>query len=56
MSRKARGFADDGSSLDACVLDRLSAQLSDLDARIADLCQARTALAGLLTASRANAA
>jgi DNA-binding transcriptional MerR regulator len=41
----------DGPEVDACVLGHLQKQLSDLDARIADLQQARASLNGLLNAS-----
>lgn len=44
-------FAGDGTELQACVLDHLKAQLAELDSRIADLNQARTALSGILDAS-----
>jgi DNA-binding transcriptional MerR regulator len=44
-------FTGDGVRLDACVLDHLQTQLTDLDSRIADLLQARTSLVDLLTAS-----
>ncbi|GAA3399030.1 MerR family transcriptional regulator [Cryptosporangium minutisporangium] len=44
-------FAGDGIALQACVLDHLTTQLADLEARIADLSDARTALLGILDAS-----
>ncbi|WP_242909614.1 MerR family transcriptional regulator [Actinomadura terrae] len=44
-------FVGDGTELQACVLDHIKAQLSEMDTRIADLTQARTALAGILEAS-----
>lgn len=49
-------FVGDGPALQACVFDHLRTQLTDLDSRIADLTQARTALGDLLEASaRADA-
>ncbi|MEV5747237.1 hypothetical protein AB0L00_05415 [Actinoallomurus sp. NPDC052308] len=44
-------FAGDGTELQACVLDHLRTQMADLDSRIADLTQARTALGDILEAS-----
>ncbi|MEV0588581.1 MerR family transcriptional regulator [Nonomuraea sp. NPDC050310] len=44
-------FAGDGTELQACVLDHLRAQYAELDARIADLDRARTALGDILDAS-----
>ncbi|MBM7166981.1 MerR family transcriptional regulator [Streptomyces sp. G44] len=44
-------FRGDGPELDTCVLEHLRTHLSELDTRIADLCQARTSLRGLLDAS-----
>ncbi|OPG12739.1 MerR family transcriptional regulator [Microbispora sp. GKU 823] len=44
-------FAGDGIELQACVLDHLTTQLAELDSRIADLTQARTALGDILDAS-----
>ncbi|MEW9551836.1 MerR family transcriptional regulator [Nonomuraea sp. NPDC050783] len=44
-------FADDGTRLQACVLDHLRAQYAELDSRIASLTQARTALGDILEAS-----
>ncbi|MEV4568981.1 MerR family transcriptional regulator [Nonomuraea sp. NPDC049419] len=44
-------FAGDGTRLQACVLDHLRTQYAELDSRIADLTQARTALGDILDAS-----
>ncbi|WP_037317283.1 MerR family transcriptional regulator [Amycolatopsis orientalis] len=44
-------FAGDGTGLQACVLGHLKTQYAELDARIADLTQARSALGDLLEAS-----
>ncbi|GAA5053964.1 DNA-binding transcriptional MerR regulator [Thermocatellispora tengchongensis] len=44
-------FAGDGVALQSCVHDHLRTQLADLDSRIADLTQARTALNDILEAS-----
>jgi DNA-binding transcriptional MerR regulator len=44
-------FAGDGTELEACVLDHLKSQLTELDSRIADLTQARTALSDIFEAS-----
>ncbi|WP_043636354.1 MerR family transcriptional regulator [Nonomuraea candida] len=44
-------FAGHGIQLQACVLDHLKAQYAELDSRIADLAQARTALGDILQAS-----
>lgn len=44
-------FVGDGTGLQACVLDHLRTQLAELDSRIAELSQARTALGGILEAS-----
>ncbi|GAA4239374.1 MerR family transcriptional regulator [Actinomadura meridiana] len=44
-------FAGDGIELQACVLDHLKTQMSDLDTRIAELTRARTALGDLFDAS-----
>lgn len=44
-------FAGDGTELQACVLDHLRTQLTELDSRIADLTQARTALGDILESS-----
>ncbi|MEV1005537.1 MerR family transcriptional regulator [Nonomuraea sp. NPDC050202] len=44
-------FAGDGTQLQACVLDHLKTQYAELDSRIADLTQARTALGHILEAS-----
>lgn len=44
-------FAGDGTELQACVLDHLRTQLTDLDTRIADLTRARTALGDILDTS-----
>jgi DNA-binding transcriptional MerR regulator len=46
-------FTGDGANLDACVLDHLRTQLTELDVRVADLLRARTSLVELLTASTA---
>ncbi|WP_242888245.1 MerR family transcriptional regulator [Actinomadura litoris] len=44
-------FVGDGTELQACVLDHIRTQLTEMDTRIADLTQARTALAGILDSS-----
>ncbi|MFI7123504.1 MerR family transcriptional regulator [Amycolatopsis sp. NPDC049868] len=44
-------FVGDGTQLQACVLDHLRTQYAELDSRIADLTQARTALGDILEAS-----
>ncbi|MFE0156877.1 MerR family transcriptional regulator [Nonomuraea sp. NPDC059007] len=44
-------FVGVGTELQACVLDHLKLQYAELDSRIADLTQARTALGDLLEAS-----
>ncbi|MBT2207812.1 MerR family transcriptional regulator [Actinomadura sp. NEAU-AAG7] len=44
-------FVGDGTELQACVLDHIRTQLTEMDTRIADLTQARTALAGILASS-----
>jgi DNA-binding transcriptional MerR regulator len=44
-------FAGDGVELQECVLDHLRTQLAEMDSRIADLSQARTALGDILEAS-----
>jgi hypothetical protein len=44
-------FTGDGANLDACVLDHLRTQLTELDVRVASLLRARTSLVELLTAS-----
>jgi hypothetical protein len=44
-------FVGDGTELQACVLDHLRTQLAELDYRLADLSQARTALGDILEAS-----
>ncbi len=44
-------FAGEGTELQACVHGHLTAQLAELDSRIADLTQARTALRDILDAS-----
>jgi DNA-binding transcriptional MerR regulator len=44
-------FVGNGTELQACVLDHLRTQMAELDSRIADLSQARTALGDILEAS-----
>jgi DNA-binding transcriptional MerR regulator len=44
-------FVGDGTELQECVLDHLRTQLAELDSRMSDLAQARTALSGILDAS-----
>ncbi|KAB2385958.1 MerR family transcriptional regulator [Actinomadura montaniterrae] len=44
-------FVGDGTEVQACVVDHLRTQLTEMDSRIADLTQARTALGGILEAS-----
>ncbi|MFC4907667.1 MerR family transcriptional regulator [Actinomadura gamaensis] len=45
-------FVGEGVELQDCVFDHLTAQLAELDTRIADLTRARTTLGGILDASR----
>lgn len=44
-------FVGDGTELQPCVLDHLRIQYAELDSRISDLTQARTALGDILDAS-----
>lgn len=44
-------FVADGTALQTCVLDHLRTRLAELDSRMADLTQARTALSDILDAS-----
>ncbi len=44
-------FVGDGTQLQACVFDHLRTQYAELDSRIANLTQARTALGDILQAS-----
>jgi DNA-binding transcriptional MerR regulator len=44
-------FVGDGGELQECVLGHLRTQLAELDSRMADLAQARSALSGILDVS-----
>jgi DNA-binding transcriptional MerR regulator len=44
-------FVGDGTQLQACVLDHIRSQYAELNSRIADLTQARTALGDILEAT-----